>query len=226
MTNPDTPAPAVEAMIARLREPTNVCGACGQPWTGDKCGQVDNSWGFPTCYPHNEINLEEAADMLAALVNDRDRLAKNLDHWRTEVGKLHSKVDRLTAELDQAAGVIVDRNREIADLIADLDTAKSNTGEACARIATLEAQLADARAALELAREALEPFATEAHRLDVGINRSDLDHKWTQTAKAQVSYGMLRRVLEALAAIADEKEPPKLNTTSSITLRLSSNYAN
>ena len=55
--------------------------------------------------------------------------------------------------------------------------------------------------ALKLAREALEPFATEAHRLDVGINRSDLDHKWTQTAKAQVSYGMLRRVLEALAAI-------------------------
>jgi hypothetical protein len=43
----------------------------------------------------------------------------------------------LKAELDQAAGVIADRNREIADLICDLDTAKSNTGAACTQLAAM-----------------------------------------------------------------------------------------
>lgn len=28
-----------------------VCGACGEPWTGKPCGQKNNGWPFPTCYP-------------------------------------------------------------------------------------------------------------------------------------------------------------------------------
>ena len=28
-----------------------VCGACGQTWTGEACGQKNNEWPFPTCYP-------------------------------------------------------------------------------------------------------------------------------------------------------------------------------
>ena len=88
MTPPDTSAPAVEEMIATLREPANVCGACGQPWTGEKCGQADNSWGVPTCYPQNEINLEEAADMLAAQAAEIERLTRERDEALAEVANL------------------------------------------------------------------------------------------------------------------------------------------
>jgi hypothetical protein len=28
-----------------------ICGACGQPWTGEKCGQADNGHSYQTCYP-------------------------------------------------------------------------------------------------------------------------------------------------------------------------------
>lgn len=28
-----------------------ICGACGQPWTGESCGQKDNGWPFPVCNP-------------------------------------------------------------------------------------------------------------------------------------------------------------------------------
>lgn len=31
-----------------------VCGACGQPWTGEKCGQAENGWPFQTCFPMQE----------------------------------------------------------------------------------------------------------------------------------------------------------------------------
>lgn len=30
-----------------------ICGACGQPWTGEPCGQKDNGHPFATCYPVN-----------------------------------------------------------------------------------------------------------------------------------------------------------------------------
>lgn len=44
-------------------------------------------------------------------------------------------VSLFRAELDQAGGVIQDRNKEIADLIHDLDFAKQEAGKACAIIA-------------------------------------------------------------------------------------------
>ncbi|MCS3926237.1 hypothetical protein M2175_001268 [Bradyrhizobium elkanii] len=28
-----------------------ICGACGQPWTGEPCGQKDNGHPYPVCYP-------------------------------------------------------------------------------------------------------------------------------------------------------------------------------
>ena len=112
MTNPDTPAPAVEAMIARLREPTNVCGACGQPWTGDKCGQVDNSWGFPTCYPHNEINLEEAADMLAAQAAEIERLTRERNAAREALAKAERLLDWCKMRLREPYRDLFDKYRK------------------------------------------------------------------------------------------------------------------
>lgn len=53
-----------------------------------------------------------------------------------------ARISALEAELDQASGVIADRNKEIADLIHDLDTAKSNTGEACATVIEQEETIA------------------------------------------------------------------------------------
>lgn len=28
-----------------------ICGACGQPWNGRGCGQAENGWEHPVCYP-------------------------------------------------------------------------------------------------------------------------------------------------------------------------------
>jgi hypothetical protein len=36
----------LEAALAERR-----CVACGQPWTGEPCGQKDNDWPFPVCTP-------------------------------------------------------------------------------------------------------------------------------------------------------------------------------
>jgi len=33
-----------------------VCGACGQPWTGEKCCQANNGWPHEVCYPHRTEN--------------------------------------------------------------------------------------------------------------------------------------------------------------------------
>lgn len=38
------------AEVVRLRD-GQVCGACGKPWDGIKCGQHENGWPYPTCYP-------------------------------------------------------------------------------------------------------------------------------------------------------------------------------
>lgn len=40
----------LEADILALLQSNQICGACGQPWTGESCGQKDNGWPFPTCY--------------------------------------------------------------------------------------------------------------------------------------------------------------------------------
>ena len=116
-------------------------------------------------------------DFLEAELENRQSSGGSETDYVNEAEGALAEFDALRAELDQAAGVIVDRNREIADLIADLDTAKSNTGEACARIATLEAQLADARAALKKAREGIsasyEQAAHEYQGHDVLAGRSE-----------------------------------------------------
>lgn len=28
-----------------------ICGACGKPWNGQICGQAENGWEHPVCYP-------------------------------------------------------------------------------------------------------------------------------------------------------------------------------
>lgn len=41
---------AVDAVLA-LAQTKQICGACGQVWTGEKCGQAENGWPHPVCYP-------------------------------------------------------------------------------------------------------------------------------------------------------------------------------
>jgi hypothetical protein len=42
--------------------PQQMCGACGQPWTGEPCGQKDNGWPFQTCTPVPEHPPSSEAD--------------------------------------------------------------------------------------------------------------------------------------------------------------------
>ena len=51
---------ALYAAPQEAAQPVAVCGACGQPWTGEKCGQADNGHPFQTCYPHVEPPPERA----------------------------------------------------------------------------------------------------------------------------------------------------------------------
>ena len=89
------------------------------------------------------------ADMLLALVNDRDRLATNLGHWRTEIGKLHSKVDRLTTDRDRLAGELAKAMKWAKDAIfSDSEYVKAvdqRADEIAAENATLTADLVAAR---------------------------------------------------------------------------------
>lgn len=52
-----------------------------------------------------------------------DDLRINLDHWRHDVGKLHSQVDRLTAERDQAVAALRDMTAENARLVGEVEGA-------------------------------------------------------------------------------------------------------
>jgi len=69
--------------------------------------------------------------------------------WIVDQSPFVADINSLRAQLDQAARVIDDRNKKIADLIADLDTAKSNTGDACNELAVLR----DANASLTLRQD-------------------------------------------------------------------------
>lgn len=96
------PKPAVKDLVSRLKEPLPVCPfdrrsphyftkhqngepcfVCGTTETGlDMCRMADTS-----------IMDEAAAEI--------ERLKGALEHWRQEVGKLHSQVDRLEHILKQ-----------------------------------------------------------------------------------------------------------------------------
>lgn len=58
----NTPQERMRAALtaaAQAEKPTEVmCGACGQPWTGEPCGQKDNGHPFPTCYPFEAERVE------------------------------------------------------------------------------------------------------------------------------------------------------------------------
>lgn len=41
----------LEALILAALPSPQVCVACGQPWTGEKCGQAENGWPFLVCSP-------------------------------------------------------------------------------------------------------------------------------------------------------------------------------
>lgn len=90
------------------------------------------------------------------------------------------RIAALKTELDQAAGVIEDRNREIADLVHDLDTAKSNTGKACAENAN----------ALRVLRQSYVTLAFAFNRLH-GSSR-------TRDGELCMDFGKVRGEIEKL----------------------------
>jgi hypothetical protein len=50
------------AALPPLRAREETCGACGHPWTGEKCGQAENDHPFPTCYPVSSTAGQEWRD--------------------------------------------------------------------------------------------------------------------------------------------------------------------
>lgn len=60
----------VTSLKAKLESAlSQVCGACGHPWTGEKCGQADNDHPFQTCYPVAAVNpLAAECETLRAMV--------------------------------------------------------------------------------------------------------------------------------------------------------------
>lgn len=79
-------------------EDVQVCGACGQPWTGEPCGQKDNGHPFPTCYPAEDTRI---ASLSQALAEARAECASKSD----QIGKLYvvcNERDILKNELAEA----------------------------------------------------------------------------------------------------------------------------
>ncbi len=49
-----TKAKLIEMVGVTLGNATIICGCCGKYWDGEPCGQKDNGWPFPTCYPSEQ----------------------------------------------------------------------------------------------------------------------------------------------------------------------------
>ena len=194
-----------EAMIARLRKPTNVCGACGQPWTGEKCEQADNSWGFPTCYPHNEINLDNAADIITKLLSAWGGATERAENAEAALREALDAADELDAKLTAAT----ERADHAEGFCYRAAMAADKDGFVCAEAVALRAELAAAREALAQEREALEMAEALLSRpltrdLETGFRHSPLtnaerDKRYAETCKFALEH--------VQAAIRARKEP-------------------
>jgi hypothetical protein len=68
---------ALEAAEA-ARVVGEVCGACGQPWTGEKCVQAANGWPYPVCYPVAASPAAPVPAEAARVVRENDSLIAEL----------------------------------------------------------------------------------------------------------------------------------------------------
>ncbi len=109
--------------------PQSLCAQCGT-WRSLPCGE-GCSWKVETDPVNGGFRV--STSVMEWYYRDWKRLHNEAAELRAENGSFK-------AVLDQAAGIITDRNKELADMVTDLDTAKSNTGAACAEIATLRAE--------------------------------------------------------------------------------------
>lgn len=111
------------------REGEVMCGACGQPWTGEKCGQALNDWPHPVCYPTTPPAPDEAefwCRLLGEAIDALDECAGD-----DEEGWDRQEHARISAEAIRAKYQI-DRSRQLPP-----DEAVEAEREAC--IAALEA---------------------------------------------------------------------------------------
>jgi hypothetical protein len=143
-----------EALCARLREPVNVCGACGQPW-GEKCGQADNGWSHPICYPYYEINRDDAADIITKLLSAWGAATERADHaegfcyrasmaadkdgfvcaeavaLRAELAKVTGERDRLKVNFNLESNQFHDNQwRQLTEMAAELAAAREAVAKA------------------------------------------------------------------------------------------------
>lgn len=88
--SPSLPAQSVEAP---------VCGACGQPWTGEPCGQKDNGHPFAVCYPVEDYRI---ATLTKELFKHKQARIDNGGKWIRAV----KRAQKAEAELAEAKKVI------------------------------------------------------------------------------------------------------------------------
>lgn len=72
--------------LALRPAPSQICGACGEPWTGQTCAQKDNGWPHEVCFPveapspapsqSDEVAGEALARYIEAWWSDRDESAE------------------------------------------------------------------------------------------------------------------------------------------------------
>ena len=96
-----------DALKAERDESKTVCGACGAPWTGQSCGQKDNQYDFPVCYPyrtgdvlHEVVTASHRAhaDLVAAAKKAAQALGSSVISWEGDKPTVHKSV-MLNADL-------------------------------------------------------------------------------------------------------------------------------
>ena len=101
----------VYALIAKAREAEGlrtktqtVCGACGEPWTGQSCGQQDNAHPFPVCYPYQTENGSQdfiSQEEVMGLIGERDNYAKQRDEARADLATARAQLATARAALER-----------------------------------------------------------------------------------------------------------------------------
>jgi chemotaxis protein MotB len=163
----------------------------------------DNGFQYRIC-PQGAVRntSTDYAARLAALEQERQRLANELAAARKENGTLSDRVKALESQL-------ADRDRELAALRAgagdssrlagQLSSAQSDVDRANARIAELERQLAAAQAAADLA-------AAQSQLAALQAGAGDKDKLAAELAAAKQRNADLQTQLTALGGAAGDKD--------------------
>lgn len=86
---------------------SQICGACGKQWGGEKCGHAENGWLHPVCYPVDEPAI---FDLAAHLHRQRAfslrtfgsgaRAEGVIDHIRKELNEIEANPGDLMEWVD------------------------------------------------------------------------------------------------------------------------------